>query len=552
VELIQTIKKHQRDILKISLLVLLYSLPLVLTITVGIPNPTHPFPYFMDEWHQFQAVKSVFKQLSNNVPGAAHGTMFQFILTGFYLLPFYFLHVINPFVLKSSMDALAMQEKIFVLLRLNSLLFGIGSLVVLYVLAKKYLRVNPFVTCLLFLATPIWMMLSGYFKYDIALTFWLLCALLALLHYRDKPTLKHLLISCGLCALTLATKISTLPVIPIYLIAFLLFTPQPQKHFKWLALGTAVFILVFCLVGIPDVLLQRGDWREFLYANLIAGPQTSQNIKIPGSEYGYLFLHQFPVLFGHGFFVLILFSLFCWIVGIQKLWGDTSKKITAKYKTEVFIMSAFLLFLLSILPLRLTAAGNRCLVLLPFFALLCSLTLETVKAKFTSIQWLINVTIIAIICLQLFESYAWLAIKLHPYPQQSASRWIVSHIHKGSQIGLENIPIYQEIPDVLLKDYYMKVYNPKTKSRYSYEIVDKSMKKLPEYICISRADYEQKYFKTSPKKDLLARMTKEHYKEIAVFSPNLKLYYLFNNELDYTLSGLMATDTINIYQQKDK
>lgn len=121
----QTKKIHTFSLIGISLIILFYILAMLSVIHWGIPNPDHPFNYHMDEWHQFMSVKEVFKHLSNNVPGAAHGTMLQFIITGFYLVPFYVLHIIDPFALKNSISNLGMQEEIFTILRLNSLIFGI-------------------------------------------------------------------------------------------------------------------------------------------------------------------------------------------------------------------------------------------------------------------------------------------------------------------------------------------------------------------------------------------------------------------------------------------
>jgi hypothetical protein len=567
---IKQILQNKKDIIQLLALIIIYTVPLLLTITWGIPNPNHPFLYHMDEWHQFMSVRAVFKQLSNNVPGAAHGPMLQFILTGFYLIPFYLLHIINPFVLKSSLDALTIQEKIFILLRLNTVLFGIGSISGIYFISKKYLKINPLLASLLFLATPVWIMLSGYFKYDIALIFWIICSLGFLLNYRDHPTRKNFLISCAICALTLATKISALPVIPIYVVAFLLFTPKLRQNSSWAFLGTAVFIGVFCLVGIPDVLLHRGDYREFLYSNLISGPQTTQNIKLNANEFFYLFFRHYPVIFGHAFFFLILVSLVFFLLLLAKKTlssrpkrRDLFKSVTTFKKiprltlftrndsrTNIFLISSFLFFLVSILPLKMTATGNRSLVLLPFFTLLCALAVQKLQRQLPTSKILINSILVAIICIQFFETYSWINIKLSPDPRQTSSVWIQTHIPQHSHIGLENIPIYQMIPDLILKDYYTGNFNPKAKTQYQYAIIDAKTKQLPPYIIISGADYETTYLKTSPKKDLINRLKKSGYKQIAEFTPNLKLYYLFNNELNYYLSAIIPSDPITIYQKK--
>ena len=155
-----------------------------------------------------------------------------------------------------------------------------------------------------------------------------------------------------------------------------------------------------------------------------------------------------------------------------------------------------------------------------------------------------------VIVFQLVESFSWFAIKWSIDPRVASSKWIVTHIRKGSQIGLENVPIYQMIPDVLLKDYYTSVFIPKARTLYSYEIVDKSTRNLPQFVIITGEAFDTKYLNQSPKKDLLVRLKKERYKQIIYFPLNLQHYLIFNTELNYYLSGLVAAEPIAVYEKR--
>ena len=100
----------------------------------GIPNQFHPFPYHMDEWHQLQAVGNTFRYGTPNMFGSANGTMFHFLLSGFYLLPFMAFHIVDPFSLQ--IDSALMRERIFEVLRLQTILFGALSIIIVYLLTK--------------------------------------------------------------------------------------------------------------------------------------------------------------------------------------------------------------------------------------------------------------------------------------------------------------------------------------------------------------------------------------------------------------------------------
>jgi len=288
--------------------IIVYVLAMLLVISYGIPGPNHPFAYFMDEWHQSQAVRNVFKYGTPNIEGSANGSMFHFFLTGIYLIPFFVLKIVDPFSIKSSITQLQAQNVLFEVLRLNTLFFGIASIILFVYISKKYFKLNTFFTAFLFTINPLWINLSNYFKYDIALIFWILASFAFLLEYiKEKSKSVHFMgwIFAGVSA---AVKFSA---IPIYLIISFLYPPDLKNRIKYISLGVILYFSAFFLFGIPDIILGKGNLTEYLSSNLIRTPEAvSYNFNLGMHFVPFLLLRLYPVTFGHVFYYVFLASIF--------------------------------------------------------------------------------------------------------------------------------------------------------------------------------------------------------------------------------------------------
>jgi hypothetical protein len=532
----------------LSAMLVVYAGLMLSNISWGIPNPAHPFNYQMDEWHQLQAVRATFKDFSANVPGAAHGTMFYFILSGLYLVPFFLFGVINPFILKSSVDLLQMQERLFEILRLNTLIFGLLSIFFIAKIAKDYLKTSPVVTAILFTVSPLWLAMSNYFKYDIALTFWLILSVLFLLKYGAKPTLKNYLISGIFCSITIATKISALPLLIIYVFSFFWFSRGLKRKFKEIILGLLTLIAVFIPLGIPDLILGKGDYGEFLYSNLVATPNSYGNL-LTGFNvwWQYLLLKIFPIDFGYVFFAIYIVGILYWLITIT---NNFFHKKLSEIKTEVFLLICFLLFAVSLISLGIGANGNRLLVLLPFLALLSATFLQRIKKRFSNHLTALAIVFLVIIIVQLFQSLIIVYVKWIPDVRQTSSQWMQKNLRKDTLIGIENIPIYQMLPDIIVKEFYSKERIHDYQTNFKYQIIDWSSKKLPPIIIIANKELELSFLKESPKKLLIDRLTIEKYKEIIEFKPPEILYLFMGNYLNFSVSGLGPMSTISIFEKE--
>ena len=525
-----------------------YALLMLSIIDWGIPNQDHPFTYNMDEWHQLQAVRATFKNLSPNVPGSAHGTMFQFILTGIYLIPFYILKIINPFEITSSVSSLIMQHRLFEVLRLNTLIFGLLSIFFIAKIAKEYLKINQNTVVVLFVFAPLWLSLSNYFKYDIALVFWLILSLFYLLKFGSKPTFRKYLLAGIFCSLSVATKISALPIFLIYIISYFWFYKKNKWKLTELFLGVLVFIVIFLFFGIPDLLLSKGNWGEFLHSNLISGSSGYNNVLTGfNSWWQYLLFKILPIDFGYGFYLLYTIGILYWIMLFLKSFFE---KRTFLFKNELFLLFCFLLFALSLVPLKLGANGNRLLVLLPFFALLSGSFLQRVKYPITTIKIIISGLLVFIFIIQFYQSIIMFYVKLLPDVRQTSSQWMIKNFKKETLIGIENIPIYQLLPDIIIRDFYSNERVNNYQTSFRYKVVDASSKTLPSIVVITNKKLESSFFKESPKRLLIKRLIREKYREVIEFNPPLILYLFAGNELNYSISALAPISSLSVFSKE--
>ena len=551
----------------VSIVIGIYILTMLSILNWGIPNPSHPFTYHMDEWHQLQSIRAIFEHGSPNVSGAANGTMFQFFLSGVYLIPFIILNLVNPFVISSSISSLMMQQSLFQILRLNTLLFGIMSIVVIAYIAKKYFKVNPFLLTFLFTISPLWMSLSNYFKYDIALIFWLVLALKFLLDYGYDPSLKRYCYAGVICSLALSTKISALPIIPIYIFSYILYTKNIKKKIHYLIAGLLVFIFTFILFGIPDIIFAKGNLTEYLRSNLINTPKETSNFILGTNYLAFLIVKNYPSSFGHILFytfVLVLMISLVRMLGKMFLEAHSLHKFLDfkynlkhfgflisdfKQKNYIFLYISLFLFSLSLIPLKFDARGNRLLVLLPFIVIITAVVLTRFLKLLRGLKRNIFLIIIFLgISIQAFETFAWVSVKLKDDPRKTSSVWIKRHILEGSVIGIENIPLYQSLPDIILKEYYEKQYNQASKSIYNYKVVDYKSDGFPNILVVSNDEVTKKYLKTSPKKILLERLKKKGYKRIIKFEPDYTYFKFIGNDLTFFYSVLPAIpNSISIY-----
>lgn len=526
----------------------IYLVSLLSVITSGIPGNDHPFLYQMDEWHQLQSVRYVFKSGTPNLAGAANGTMFHFFISGIMLLPFYMLKIVNPFAIKSAVDSLLEQHTLFIVLRIITLFFGVLSLITISKIAKR-LKLSVFASVALFVFTPVWLSLSNFFKYDIALVFWITLALYFFIKYSKTISLKDFIFACMFSGFAFGVKVTGLTMFPLILLAFFFLTPKFYAKFKYLILGVFSFVFVSVFFALPDIIFGGRSMYMYLYDNIIGPGLVRPYFNIPYSFFQFNLVHKIPDIFGHAFYYFFLISFLIFIFLTYK---DFEKRLFTELRLKLFLSFSFLIFCLTFIPLGIFITANRIIVLLPFMVIISLISLKYIffvlrKSQMKIIVYLI---LIFLLFLQIFESYIWLSIKYLPSPQKISSEWVLQNIPKDSEIGLENIPIYQFEPDFILKEFYLKQYHPEIQTRFKYEVINSKSKINSEFIILSDVDYHLKYYNTSDKNDLVKKITKEGYKNVAYFPLKVPYYNYFDLNFDYPYLGLFAyPQSIRIYKK---
>jgi hypothetical protein len=159
--------------------------------------------------------------------------------------------------------------------------------------------------------------------------------------------------------------------------------------------------------------------------------------------------------------------------------------------------------------------------------------------------------VIVLFGIQLSESCSWLAIKLSADPRETSSDWIIKNLPKGTLIGIENIPVYQQLPDVVLREFYSQQYKIAIDANFRYKVIDSKSASLPRVSVITNDDFDLSYLRKSDKKNLVSRLKNDGYKIVAQFQPNFNYFKLFNDEFEYFVSGLVqAPNTVSIYEKQ--
>ncbi|PJA00044.1 MAG: hypothetical protein COX78_01085 [Candidatus Levybacteria bacterium CG_4_10_14_0_2_um_filter_35_8] len=528
------------------LIVLIYIAEIILVIDWGIPNNAHPFNYHMDEWHFSQAIRTFLKYGTGSISGAASIPLFHIVSTIFFLAPFYLAKIINPAVIKNSLDNIPVQHNLFEILRLHTLFYGVLSVSTIFIFLKKSAVRFSLIFTGIFAFTPLWIFLSNFYKYDIALTFWIILTIYFIFRFYKTQKIENYLLAGAACGLALSTKFTAAPLFAGFLFSYFIFC----KRIKIKQLTFCIFstVLIFAFLGIPDFLFNKGSYWQLINSTLVQPLREGTILNLRQPVETFLFFNEYFSIFGYILILLSYISFLYWTVLLIK---KIIHRNLDKYKFHLFFYVTNIFFLISLFIFGLDGGGNRALVLLPFMVIFSAFFIEELITKLNlnvkQIKLLTAFLIFGLI-FQFAQSFSWTTVKFFQDPRVSSSNWIIDNIPVGSTIGIENIPIYQSLPDLVLKEYSLKEYAKKIINRYKYEIVSPESKLLPKYVVFTQDYKNMDYIKKSPKKDLFNKLKKEKYKRVAVFSPDLRFFDLFSDRLNFIII-FPSPITIAIYEK---
>ena len=490
---------------------LIYGLLILSQIDWGIPRPGRVFVYQMDEWHTLQAVRGVYKLGSNNIPGAAAGPMLFYLMSGLGLVPWVATGIVHIKEITSAYIALGEQQKIFWILRSFNMIWGVGALIFFDRILRDFFGLGQRTrlwAALLWLWSPIWVTLSGYFKYDIAVAFWLTANLYFALAYIQKKSLKFLWLAAIVSGLGIATKISALPSLGLVLWAWF----AQREGRSWKNLGQALLIVgvLFATLGAPDVIFRGRNWGDQPKDVFIDRPHDWDNLRIAGTYWQFLLTREFPEIFGYGLYGLALLGI----------WHFFRKPDKNSFTVSLGLLGAYT----SLTFLGIWGGSNRASVLLPYGAVLAGTALG-------ALNWRRSIAVV-LITWQMGQSITWLGFKWRPDLRQT------SQILTLKPVGVENIPIYQMLPDQVLLQVYRR--------SAQFPVISVSASKLPDTVLVTDDQIEPLLWRKTAKTELLQRLSHENFRKTQGFSVDMGVV----NPIIFKIANLIPMPlSIGVYER---
>jgi hypothetical protein len=290
---------------------------------------------------------------------------------------------------------------------------------------------------------------------------------------------------------------------------------------------------------------------------LQAAPNAAEHSLSLGMSYWLYFLSiLYPVSFGRVFYFAFIISLIFGIFLLLRriiLRKPSFIGIINRNRYPAVLFLVVFSYALSLLPMRTGALSNRLVPLIPFMAIVvvCFATYLYKKIDNKIGKGILIILICLFFLIQFIESYAWFSLKVENNSRAVASKWIIKNIKQGTIIGLENIPIYQLMPDVILKEFYLKQYGRGQANMFNYVIVSSQTKTFPKVVILTNDYVESKYLITSEKKLIVEHLRKQDYRQIKTFTIQSPLFSFFNDRLEYYMASIMPLpDTISIYEKQ--
>ena len=497
----------------------------------GIPKPGRMFGYFMDEWHGTQALRAIVRHGTISVEGAAWGTLGYYLLELLWIGPWVVTGVVNSDLITSPATGLVEQGKMFMILRVSTWIWGLAGLYLAARIGKERLKLGNMAVAggvWLMMLSPAWLGFSSVYKYDVAVATGILMFVYRMFVYADDPSRKNWWWAAVVAVMGMTIKISMIFLFALMGAGWWMFTLDKAKRWRELAGGAVIAVVIFICLGIPDVVFmgKGGQWDTWLKSVFVTRVADASNLVLGKHWMNFLFGEELGQIFGW-MYALGIAGWGWWIVR-----GESKRR---------FLVIGGVVFVVSMLTMGIWGGGNRSMVVVPFLALGAMEVLNKLKWKWA---------IVGIVCWQMVMGLGWWAIKMGDDPREAAAGWMRRNIPRGREVGIENIPIYQRLPDVLVSDFYGGQYEKEYEPEYKVREVYLENKDWPETVVIVNGDFEVKYLRESRKKEILKRLADEGYVRVARFEPAWGWYSVFGDKLVWEMAGLtMIPAEISIFRK---
>lgn len=416
-------------------------------------------------------------------------------------LPLYLLKLSGS-MLSNVNPLFAQYDKINLVGRFISLLFDMGTLLLIYLLGKKLFNKNVGnLTAFFYTISVFPIQLSHFYAVDTLLNFFIILTLYLLIKFYEKPTIRNALLTGAAFGLALGTKISATVILASiglaltidFLLVFLknphhpkIWFPHVPKLIKILILkGAIVFIsaIVIFIIIEPYALIDFNEfWRQTMQQrqmtyDAFTFPYTLQYVgKTPYFyELKNIFLWGLgPILSSVSFIGALYFTIIAIRKGKETKWAQ-ELILAVFFWTYFFVVGKF-------------AVGwmRYMLPLYPLFSLFAALLVWRLhvllknKLKIPTLLFIILNSLF--ITLLLIWPLALMNIYTKPNTRVLASNWIYQNIPLDKTIAVEHWDDQLPLGGSPYKTITLPLYDPDTPQKW--QIINEDLTRI-DYIIIA-------------------------------------------------------------------
>ncbi|MBU0951921.1 MAG: glycosyltransferase family 39 protein [Elusimicrobia bacterium] len=488
---------------------------------------------------------------------------FSVYIAGFFLKLCQFLKIVNPASREFLMANLHETDKLYIIARLISIVFGTLNVLMIYLIAKKaYNKTTGLICASLLSILAVHVIYSFYARPDVIMLFFVLWPVYVSLEILSGKTSSKTYLFAGLLiGLATATKLSAgiFGIVP-FLAHFIRndgkFTEKIKDKNLWLLTGSG---FAGFLIGCPYAIFDFPTWWYYFKMNIAFAQNTTHPIEYalhgPGwqSYISYYLPNSigFPVVFtGLMGFVYVLIST------ITKK-GKSEKRI---YDTLFLISGLIIYFVISKTK---NQAAVYTIPVLPFFVLftgrLLDILLNSTLFKKPLSAILFAIASILVLAPTLTYSVAYLKLYSSVNTRELASEWIDKNIPKNKTIAIPRS--YFWTPGIL------RQYNPPYKVLMGGDIqsalsdavlgLDK-ISRSADYIVITEFEYRDYMVKNIssqifPEQEKIIKDTilnKKRFEEVVSFDKEAE-FLGFKFKKDFPPHDLLIPNPkITVYKKK--
>lgn len=372
--------------------------------------------------------------------------------------------VIYPFFFaKEILQNVIPNVNVFLLGRVFSALFSTLTILIIYFLAKSFLKREwALLAAILTAVTPGLIQQAHFATPESTLTFFLLSTLLFTLRFVKNGNIVFLSVASVFLGLAMGVKITALLLFPALILGILMTLWSKKDRMIGALVLSPLLTFVTFIVTSPYVFLDYPAWRSSM--NYESSVATGKLVVF----YTRQFIDTTPILFQFEKILPFALGLGMFLAGMGGLIFLLIQSITRRKKEDILLLLAFLF--LFIPHAFLFARWTRFLApTFPFFALFTTLFLAWIAKKSNAVTALIGGIVLGTTILWML---AFLSIYLRSDIRMEASQWLESTAKPGDAFLIEG----GNMIDVPLHGNYKKIsldfYNLEEDQTARQKIVD--------------------------------------------------------------------------------